>query len=144
MSNVPLPEPVQRLMRFAGKKRNEVSNPCLTAREAIVIADHIAHAAAVSAAENARLREQLTLAESVRAAQVAGLTDGAEKLQRDAARWQKLRSMVRGERHTGTGHNQGFAFPSRFELPPLGDIMRGSVAQHLDAAIDAAMEHHGS
>jgi hypothetical protein len=42
-------------MRFAGKKRNEVSNPCLTAREAIVIADHIAHAAAVSAAENARL-----------------------------------------------------------------------------------------
>ena len=35
----PLSEPVQRLMRFAGKKRNEVSNPCLTAREAIVIAD---------------------------------------------------------------------------------------------------------
>jgi hypothetical protein len=48
-------------MRFAGKKRNEVSNPCLTAREAIVIADHIAHAAAVSAAENARLREALEL-----------------------------------------------------------------------------------
>jgi hypothetical protein len=62
MSDVPLPEPVQRLMRFAGKKRNEVSNPCLTAREAIVVADHIAHAAAVSAdlaAENARLREVL-------------------------------------------------------------------------------------
>lgn len=35
----PLPEPVQRLMRFAGKKRSEVSNPCLTAREAIAIAD---------------------------------------------------------------------------------------------------------
>ena len=35
----PQPEPVQRLMRFAGKKRSEVSNPCLTAREAIVIAD---------------------------------------------------------------------------------------------------------
>jgi hypothetical protein len=49
MSNAPLPEPVQRLMRFAGKKRNEVSNPCLTAREAIVVANHIAHAAAVIA-----------------------------------------------------------------------------------------------
>jgi hypothetical protein len=47
-----------------------------------------AHAAAVSAdlrEENARLREQLALAESVRAAQVAGLTEGAEKL-REALR----------------------------------------------------------
>jgi hypothetical protein len=46
-------------MRFAGKKRNEVSNPCLTAREAIVIADHIAHAAAVSAVECAPLIEEI-------------------------------------------------------------------------------------
>ena len=38
-TRLPLPEPVQRLMRFAGKKRSEVSNPCLTAREAIIIAD---------------------------------------------------------------------------------------------------------
>lgn len=60
-------------------------------------------------------------------------------LEVDAGRWRTLRSMVRGERHLGTGFNQGFAFPSRFELPPLGDIMRGSVAQHLDAAIDAAL-----
>jgi hypothetical protein len=56
---------------------------------------------------------------------------------KDAERYRKLRALVRGERHLGTGHNQGFAFPSRFELPPLGDIMRGSVVQHLDAAIDA-------
>lgn len=39
---VPLPEPVERLMRFAGKRRRDVSNPCLTAREAIVIADYMA------------------------------------------------------------------------------------------------------
>jgi hypothetical protein len=37
------------------------------------------------AAENARLREQLALAETVRASQVAGLTEGAEKL-REALR----------------------------------------------------------
>lgn len=60
-------------------------------------------------------------------------------LEVDAGRWRGLRAMVRGERHLGTGHNQGFAFPSRFELPPLSDILRGSVAQHLDAAIDAAL-----
>ncbi len=49
---VPLPEPVQRLMRFAGKKRNEVSNPCLTAREAIVIADWMqAHGIGITAPE---------------------------------------------------------------------------------------------
>jgi hypothetical protein len=61
-----------------------------------------------------------------------------DALRKDAERWRKFRLMVRGERHIGTGHNQGFAFPSRFDLPPLADIMRGSVAQHLDAAIDAA------
>jgi hypothetical protein len=36
------------------------------------------------------LREKLTLAESVRAAQVAGLVEGAEKLEQDAARWRTL------------------------------------------------------
>lgn len=58
------------------------------------------------------------------------------ELRKDAERYRKLRAMVRGERHLGTGHNQGFAFPSRYELQPLADIMRGSVAQHLDATID--------
>jgi len=38
----------------------------------------------------AALREQLTLAESVRASQVAGLVEGMEALQRDAARWRTL------------------------------------------------------
>ncbi len=37
----PIPDPVRRLLKFAGKKRSEVSNPCLTARETIVIANWI-------------------------------------------------------------------------------------------------------
>jgi predicted nucleic acid-binding Zn-ribbon protein len=37
-----------------------------------------------------RLREKLALAESVRAAQVAGLTEGMAKLEQDAARWRTL------------------------------------------------------
>ena len=63
--------------------------------------------------------------------------DEIESLRKDAERYRKLRARVRGERRCGTGKNQEFAFPSRFELPPLGDVMRGSVAQHLDAALDA-------
>jgi hypothetical protein len=35
------PEPVERLLRFAGKKRAEVSNPNLTAREAIAVANYM-------------------------------------------------------------------------------------------------------
>lgn len=63
MSNTPLPEPLARLMKFAGKRRNEVSNPCFTARECIAMADQVhAHAAAVTAAKDAEiagLRERL-------------------------------------------------------------------------------------
>ena len=64
------------------------------------------------------------------------ICEGVVALSKDAERYRWLRARVRGVRHLGTCHNQGFTFPSRFELPPLGDIMRGSVAQHLDAAID--------
>lgn len=35
------PESFARLMRFAGKQRREVSNPCLTANNAIEIANYI-------------------------------------------------------------------------------------------------------
>ena len=35
------PESFTRLMRFAGKQRREVSNPCLTANNAIEIANYI-------------------------------------------------------------------------------------------------------
>jgi hypothetical protein len=46
-----------------------------------------------------RLREQLALAESVRAAQVAGLTEGMAKLKQDAARYVYLRDVAW---HTGS------------------------------------------
>lgn len=35
------PEIVDRILRYAGKERRRVSNPCMTAREAIYLADWI-------------------------------------------------------------------------------------------------------
>lgn len=60
-NSAPIPEPVQRVLRFAGKKRSEVSNPCLTAREAIVIANWIQANLAASAqpAERTKTAEVL-------------------------------------------------------------------------------------
>ena len=60
-----------------------------------------------------------------------------ERLRADAARYRWLR-----HRTAGLRDNEGrqyFSFPSMFGLRPVGDLMRGSVGQHLDAAIDAAM-----
>lgn len=56
------------------------------------------------------------------------------ELQEDAARYRWIRSNARGK-VDGRGRQE-------FDLPdphPLGNIMRGSVAQHLDAAIDSAI-----
>lgn len=44
-----LPEPVERVLRFAGKTRREVVNPCLTARETIELANWIV--------ENCKIKE---------------------------------------------------------------------------------------
>jgi hypothetical protein len=92
MSDVPLPEPWDYSYEWDGpygtRKFSTASHNGNRPDRSVPIytADKMhAHAAAVSAAENARLREQLALAESVRAAQVAGLTEGAEKL-REALR----------------------------------------------------------
>ena len=41
MSDCKQPEPVERLMRFAGKQRRDVSNPCLTAYESILVANYM-------------------------------------------------------------------------------------------------------
>lgn len=41
VTEVQEPESFTRLMRFAGKQRREVSNPCLTANNAIEIANYI-------------------------------------------------------------------------------------------------------
>jgi hypothetical protein len=70
------------------------------------------------------LREQLALAESVRAAQVAGLTEGAEKLREDAARYRKWRAD-----YTGEG-------PYTL-LSALADAWEPA---QVDAAIDAALK----
>ena len=70
-----------------------------------------------------RLREQLALAESVRAAQVAGMTEGAEKLQRDAARYSYLRN---------------HSCPQ--VVHPSGYGMGNARGEQLDAAIDVALK----
>ena len=60
-----------------------------------------------------------------------------EALRKDAARYRWLQ-----RRTAGLRDNEGrqyFSFPSMFGLRPVGNIMQGSVGQHLDAAIDAAM-----
>jgi len=56
--------------------------------------DHAVEQAAKNCDEVLALREQLALAETVRAAQVAGLTEGADALQRDAARYVYLRDVA--------------------------------------------------
>jgi hypothetical protein len=58
-------------------------------------------------------------------------------LHRDAARYRWLRARVSGHRALGSARPASFGFPTSIGLPPIGDIMKGSVAQHLDAAIDA-------
>jgi hypothetical protein len=53
---------------------------------------------------------------------------------RDAARYRLLRSKVSGG-YSMPGSPASFQLPL---IPPVGNIMKGSVAQHFDAAIDAA------
>lgn len=57
----------------------------------------------------------------------------------DAQRYRWLRARVSGHRSVNSARPATFAFPGPMALTPVADIMRGSVAQHLDAAIDAAM-----
>ena len=57
---------------------------------------------------------------------------------KDAARYRWLQS-----RTCGLQDNEGrhyFGFPSLFGLRPVGNITQGRVGQHLNAAIDAAMQ----
>ncbi|UEC01199.1 hypothetical protein [Burkholderia vietnamiensis] len=51
-----------------------------------------------------------------------------------ADRYRYLRRFVRGVRNFGA-YTEGFAFP---EVKPVGNVMQGSVAEHLDDAIDSA------
>jgi hypothetical protein len=62
-----------------------------------------------------------------------------EANQKDVARYQWLRAWTRGMRTFGVPE---FILP-RIEVLEGRDIMRGSVSQHLDAAIDAALSTQG-
>jgi len=67
-------------------------------------------------------------------ANLAAARREVEALRADAERYRWLRAGVRGERDTS-----GVAyFQTRMVAPVLDNIMRGSVAQHYDAAIDTA------
>lgn len=59
MNNWKEDEAMGRVMRFAGKTRREVSNPCLSANDTIALANRIARERADAQAEIARLRGAL-------------------------------------------------------------------------------------
>lgn len=56
-------------------------------------------------------------------------------LEKDAQRYLKLREFV----GAGTNWQSGRSF-TLHALAPIGNVMQGAVCQHLDAAIDAAIE----
>ena len=74
------------------------------------------------------------------APEVLRATLRASEYAKNAERYCWLRARVSGHRALGSARPATFAFPGTMALPPLGDIMIGSVAQHLDAAIDAAID----
>ncbi len=81
-----------------------------------------------------RLREQLALAEAVRASQVAGLTDGLAKLEQDAARYRLIRDELTIERGVSSkGKRKLMAWWTGVEVASGSD-------EHIDAAIDAALK----
>ena len=59
MSNWQEDQAMERVMRFTGKTRREVRNPCLSANDTIALANRIARERADAQAEIARLRGAL-------------------------------------------------------------------------------------
>lgn len=70
------------------------------------------------------------------AGRIAELKAKLAEAEKDAERYQKLKGRVKGAQDF-EGGQQYFKFP-HFE--PIGNIMKGSVAQHLDRAIDRAIK----
>ena len=88
-------------------------------------------------AEIAALKQKLEMAEKaheIAIRQRDNLKTENERLRQDAERYQYLRRWVRGETDLYTEQKT-----IHFFINPVGDVMKGSVAQHLDEAIDAAM-----
>lgn len=52
-----IPEIFTRIMRFAGKQRNQVSNPCISARECIQLADYVEYLLETSTNKDTSLQE---------------------------------------------------------------------------------------
>jgi DNA repair exonuclease SbcCD ATPase subunit len=78
-------------LRETQAKFGQVQHDLLSQIDALQVKyEHAVEQAAKNADEVLALREQLALAESVRAAQVAGLTEGAEKLRKEVARLTKI------------------------------------------------------
>ena len=48
---------MNRIRKYAGKERKDVSNPCITAREAIDIANHVVRLEAENSALKSAMRE---------------------------------------------------------------------------------------
>jgi len=65
--------------------------------------------------------------------EVSALRAECEALRKDANRYAKARHFI------GASKANGSQFFHLQTLRPLGNIMKGSVAQHFDVAIDAAM-----
>ena len=59
----------------------------------------------------------------------------------DAARYRWVRHRVSG--HGSHLDHQHFGFPTSLALRPVGDLMKGSVSQHLNDAIDAVRAKDG-
>lgn len=104
-----------------------ISSGPVSPAEALACADEV-EAAIMEIMNGKRKPGKMPLEPMVRLAQFA------RDAQASLARYDYIRSNARG-RVDGRGRQE-------FDLPdpyPLSDIMRGSVAQHLDAAIDAAL-----
>lgn len=74
------------------------------------------------------------------AADMQGLASEFLELLANAERYRWWRAQIQGVRALGSARPAHFGYPSTMALPPVrGDIMRGSVAEHFDHAVDAAM-----
>ena len=69
--------------------------------------------------------------------QIAQLRAEVEQSKRDAERYKFFRNKTAGIDGSERGQpDQYFSFPY---IPPVSDLMKGSMGQHIDEAIDAAM-----
>jgi hypothetical protein len=94
-----LPEPVQRVLGYAGKVRNQVTNPCITSQETILIANWFKAALATQAEARSPITDAtyLGLAEDIArlTADCIALRAERDALKADAAAldWIECRAM---------------------------------------------------